>query len=287
MDRESCDQWDWRPGKLRSLWEIMQEFDAGGFLAVMRGLAVVMANDDNDFIEESMRVHISKSFTGYLPLLGKIGLIGSRASAKKLILELNKGQRKWRHIKPVCKEIQERLIDEMDAKIFFALTPRETDFYDAPRAAWKEALARFPAILDDVEEASKCLALSRYPASVFHSVQIVEAGLIELGGFLRVNDPLSGWTAVAGALKKVIDKKHGDRTTFEKKNFAFLEQTQGTVEGLKNAWRNKISHAGAKLTVMGKEFSPEVAEEILFATRAFMRRLAEGLPPPKKKRGEV
>jgi hypothetical protein len=29
---------------------------------------------------------------------------------------------------------------------------------------------------------------------------------------------------------------------------------------------------------MNKDFSPEIAEEILFATRAFMRRLAEKLP---------
>ncbi|HUS13250.1 MAG TPA: hypothetical protein VMZ30_22455 [Pyrinomonadaceae bacterium] len=28
----------------------------------------------------------------------------------------------------------------------------------------------------------------------------------------------------------------------------------------------------------GEEFHPDVAEEILLATRAFMRRLAEGLP---------
>jgi hypothetical protein len=51
------------------------------------------------------------------------------------------------------------------------------------------------------------------------------------------------------------------------------------VEALKNAWRNKISHAHGKLIVMtGEEFHPDVAEEILTATRAFMRRLAEGLP---------
>jgi hypothetical protein len=63
-----------------------------------------------------------------------------------------------------------------------------------------------------------------------------------------------------------------------------LEQIQGTVEGLKNAWRNKISHVQGKLTLMSVEFSPEIAEEILLATRAFMRRLAEDLPKPKQKK---
>jgi hypothetical protein len=64
-------------------------------------------------------------------------------------------------------------------------------------------------------------------------------------------------------------------TRFEKRNFAFLEQLHGTVGALKNAWRNKISH------VEGRS-QPEIAELILLASRAFMRRLAEGLPPRKK-----
>jgi hypothetical protein len=140
------------------------------------------------------------------------------------------------------------------------------------------ATERFPRIIDDVEEASKCYALSRYSAAVFHSVQIFEAGLIELGKFLNVTDPHSGWTAVSQALKKVIDQNYQDLSAFEKQNFKFLEQVQGTVEGLKNAWRNKISHVHGRLVLMTAEFSPEVSEEILFATRAFMRRLAEDLP---------
>ena len=85
--------------------------------------------------------------------------------------------------------------------------------------------------------------LSRYAAAVFHSVQVVEVGLIELGEFIGVDAPHSGWTAVSTALDKIIAKKHRDRTEFERNNFKFLEQMQGTVAGLKNAWRNKISHA--------------------------------------------
>ena len=133
--------------------------------------------------------------------------------------------------------------------------------------------------MTDVEEASKCFALSRYAAAIFHSIQVVETGLIELGTYIAVNDSRSGWTAVTNQLTAIIKKKHGDRTDFEKENFEFLEQIHGTIEGLKNAWRNKISHAQGKLTLMTKDFSPEVAEEILFASRAFMRRLATGLPP--------
>jgi hypothetical protein len=94
-----------------------------------------------------------------------------------------------------------------------------------------------------------------------------------------VSDPHSGWTAVSNALSSAVKKSHKDRTSFERQHFDFLEQLNGTVEGLKNAWRNKISHSQGRLKLMTTDFSPEIAEEILFATRAFLRRLAEGLPP--------
>jgi hypothetical protein len=119
-----------------------------------------------------------------------------------------------------------------------------------------------------------------FAASVFHNCQVVEIGLIELGSFISVSDPKSGWSAVAKALDKIVNRKtHLERTPFERQHFEFLEQLQGTVEALKNAWRNKISHAQGKLTLLTRDFTPEIAEEISFASRAFMRRLADGLPP--------
>lgn len=176
------------------------------------------------------------------------------------------------------------LVLELDGILFLHVPFIQAGFYSNPQAKWEQIIARFPKTLRDVEEAQKCLALSRYTATVFHSLQIVEVGLIELGTFINVNDPTSGWTSVAQRLKKIIDTKYQDLDSFEKANRPFLEQLQGTVEALKNAWRNKISHAHGKLTVMtGQEFHPDVAEEILSATRAFMRRLAEGLPPANPK----
>ena len=174
--------------------------------------------------------------------------------------------------------ISSRLVDELSTKLFFQVPHSRKAFFESPLDHWKEVTDRFPEAIVDVEEMGKCFAFSRYAASVFHSVQVIEHGLIHIGKFLSVNDPISGWTAVASALKKVIDKKYGDRTDFEKKNFVFIEQMQGTVEALKNAWRNKISHAHGKLVLLTSEFSPDVSEEIMTASRGFMRRLATELP---------
>jgi hypothetical protein len=137
---------------------------------------------------------------------------------------------------------------------------------------------RFSAATSDIEEASICFSLERYAASVFHSVQIAEIGLIALGSFLGVKDPKSGWTATSKELERIVKKSYPDLTDFEKLHIGFLKQIHATVTALQDAWRNKISHTQGRLAVMTADFSPRIAEEILFATRGFMRRLAEELP---------
>jgi hypothetical protein len=52
-----------------------------------------------------------------------------------------------------------------------------------------------------------------------------------------------------------------------------------TAGALNNAWRNNFSHAQGKLVLMTSEFSRDIAEEIMVASRSFMRRLATEMPP--------
>jgi len=181
----------------------------------------------------------------------------------------------------LCSEILARLHDELDGVHLMALSAKEVGFYEDWRTGWEEVLGAFPKTIDDIEEASKCYALARYAASIFHVLQAVEIGLIELGTFINVTDPKSGWTAVTAVLKKIVKKDPATRTPFEKENFAFLEQVDGAAEAIKTAWRNKISHAQGRLVLLSANFTPEIAEEILFAARAFLRRLADGLAPVK------
>jgi hypothetical protein len=274
----------WRPGKLISLGDIMITFDAKLYfqvVAVMKEWALLAARDEERVDDDSRKNNVRHA-RGYIEELSRMGFPASIATLQKIIAEFEKEGCKWRDIHQFARECIDRLIDEAGSTEFFGLTVRESQLFKRPREGWDVGIGRFPGIVDDVVEVSRCFALSRYSAAVFHSVQIVEAGLIELGKFLKVNDPRSGWTAVSTALDAVVKKSHKDRTRFEKKNFEFLEQMQGTVLALKNAWRNKISHVQGRLVVMSTEFSPEVSEEIMFATRAFIRRLAEGIPPAKK-----
>jgi hypothetical protein len=79
-------------------------------------------------------------------------------------------------------------------------------------------------------------------------------------------------------LDRITRKKYSDLTPLEAQYIGFFKQVQATVVALQNAWRNKISHAQGRLVVMTADFSPKVAEEIMVASRGFMRRLATTLP---------
>ncbi len=266
------------PSRIVSLWQLMKPFDASFWMGTVQGSTPSRGADT--FSEVTRKLYL-KTFRGFRETVTELGLPCAGATVDKLIKGLTKPSCTRDDVCDLLEELRPRLIDEMKGREFFILTTQEAAYYHNPRDKWEEIIERFPSAGNDVEESWKCLACSRYTAAVFHSLQVVEIGLIELGSFIGITDPLSGWTSVAQRLKKILDTKYDQLSQFEKDNRSFLEQTQGTVEGLKNAWRNKISHAHGKLFVMmGEEFHPDVAEEILIATRAFMRRLAEGLPTP-------
>jgi hypothetical protein len=275
----------WMPGKLWSLWDIMRDFEGWRFIALASFLGEFAANHPaNDVVipDEWKAVNV-EGLKAYFPVLLHLGMDASHSSLERLIEQIQRPGVKFTDLSLISAELKGRLQDQAQKRLIFALNPKETDFAIRPRSGWETAIDRFPLIGQDVDEAGVCYSLSRYPAAVYHSVQITEIGLIELGRFLKVSDPHSGWTSVANALERVVNKKHAERSAFEKKNFAALEQIQGTVQALKNAWRNKISHVQGRLILLRTDFGSERAEEILMATRAFMRRLAEDLPPAKKK----
>jgi hypothetical protein len=210
---------------------------------------------------------------------------GLRVSARntKDVVKILKGIHPSTNLHDYITVLRSGLSVELESTLFKSVDASVARMYREPRRDWEEVIERFPDSVSDIEESSKCYALGRYAASVFHSVQVIEHGLLALGEFMELPDPKSGFTAVANALQRVKDTSYQDRTDFERKHYAFFEQVNGSVHAIKDAWRNKVNHAQGKLVVMTADFSPAVAQEIYIATRAFMRRLATDLP--EKKRG--
>ena len=252
---------------LDSLSDSMVDDSAWGDLKLTSVLTVTLKDLDKLCVDGDLPVTAV--------LIGKISKAVELGLADEAARELFRIQ----GIAKMIKEVRPRMIDEMSTKLFLQLPSSKRAYFDTPLKGWDEVAGRFPETIRDIEEMSRCFSLSRYPAAVFHSLQAVESTLIHLGVFLMVRDPKSGWTSVCNELSRIVTgTKFTQLQDYEKRHFAFLEQVHATATCLKNAWRNKIDHSMNKLTLLTADFSPDIAEEIILASRSFMRRLAAELP---------
>jgi hypothetical protein len=278
-----------RLSRIVSLYDLVKPFTAGRYLLAVNHLSdlVSQLRHVGDKLDgERLKDTLKKTPDAFRKLKGDcedLEVRASLATIEKILTffkQADPGKFKAEHIQDLLDEFIGRMGDELHGRECFLLTLSEARYYKEPRKGWETIIARFPDTATDIQEASRCFAVSRYTAAVFHSLLVVEIGLIELGRFIGVHDPKSGWTAVANRLEAIVRTDYPKRSDFEKDNEMFLEQVRGTTAALKNAWRNKINHVQDRLVLIGgEEFAPDTAEEILFATRGFMKRLAEGLPP--------
>jgi hypothetical protein len=201
----------------------------------------------------------------------RIGLQVSAKHAEQLLLALDMGMLTSHDIKALHENIER----ELSCHFFVGIPPDRIEAFTKSLVGWEEIATKFPAATEDIEEMSKCFALCRYSAAVFHSLMVVEHGLVRLGKMLNVTDPKEGWDASCNKLQKSVSAgRSANDTGLE---FSFLEQLNASVQAIKFAWRNKVNHATGKPIIMSGGFAPYVAEEIISATRAFMRRLTEGI----------
>jgi hypothetical protein len=162
---------------------------------------------------------------------------------------------------------------ELSCRFYIGISEDRKAAYCEGLKGWEDITRSFPRATEDIEEMNKCWALCRYSAAVFHSLLVVEHGLVELGKLLQVTDPKEGWDASCRKLEEIV--KAGRKHTPVGLDFGFLEQINTCIQAMKLAWRNKINHATGKPIVMGGGIAPYVCEDTISATRNFMRRLCE------------
>ena len=171
--------------------------------------------------------------------------------------------------------LEDNLARELKGRVFLSVASERQVYFREPLKAWESVTQTFPNSQEDIEEMNKCYALSRYTAAVFHSLLVVEHGLIKLGNEIGVDDPKAGWDATYKRLAVLLSNRASIPAELE---FNFLEQTKARLDSMKLAWRNKVNHAAGKLLVEKTGFTDVSAEEVIVACRSFMRHLAEGLP---------
>jgi hypothetical protein len=175
------------------------------------------------------------------------------------------------------RELRRRCEDDFKTAFFLHLDPQQAKVYENPLQDWESVSSRFQKIRPNLEECSKCLALERYQAAVFHVLQVAEYGVIQVAVLMGVQGDKPGW----GNLKKlagILDNPYPQRSPLEQKHSKFLESVVPLAIIVRDNWRHKLDHVGNQIVWVESDFSAKVAEEIISATRAFMRKLASDLP---------
>lgn len=275
-----------RRGGLVSLLEMMRHFHVGEWLrlsAAVYGIGHTaswqqLEGEDNPYGPIFEHPNWPEKLKEWAETCDELELRASAATLRKIMRLEPTADDFTGSITALFPELHGRLLDEMDNVMFLALEPSSSRRYEHPRDGWAEVIERFPEALSDIEESSKCFALGRYAASVYHSTQVVEFGAIALGKLVGVNDPKKGFTATTAALKKLIAKPHPEWDQALQGYYQAIKQIHERLLALEDSWRNKINHADGKLALLTADFTPEVADDIGHATRAFMLRLASELP---------
>jgi hypothetical protein len=175
------------------------------------------------------------------------------------------------------EEIHRTIRREMKTMLFVQIPADQTKWFWSKTEDWKTARERWPKLETDIREAAACYVFDRFGASIFHTLLVAEFGVIKLANLFEVAGDKPGWGAL-DRLEKILKRSYPDRNSVEQQYSKLLEQLLPLLLAIKSAWRDKISHVENKLIWMDTDFSPQMAEEIIVATRGFMRRLAEELP---------
>src|ERR1700730_16644282 len=155
----------------------------------------------------------------------------------------------------------------------FIIEVEQRRYFDPERPLFGKDFAKnYISAAFEVDEAAKCLALSRPTASVFHLMRLMEIGVRSVARCLQVPDPIQpadrSWGAVLKKVRDGIDAKWPTVAARSAGDGEVFDVLYASLDAVKNPWRNSTMHPANKYTV-------EEAEHVVAAVRGFIMRLAD------------
>jgi len=201
--------------------------------------------------------------------LEAMGLRNSAKAAKRLwTFVKGREQVESSELEPLIDEVLHRMMDELETQLVLAIANSKACYFDDSTDVFPaSAREAFPSAEYDMDEASKCFALERHTACVFHSMCVLEVGLNTLSRALDL--PVGKtWNMSLDQIEKEI-RSRSVRTHGEvwKTDEPFYSEAATHFRFVKNSWRNYVAH--------GKEhYDEERAGKILRSVGDFMRDIA-------------
>jgi len=176
-----------------------------------------------------------------------------------------------RDLGQACDELNARINDELESGYFFKLDHDKKRCYEAQNLFGLTVYNAFPSSRYDIQEAGSCFACGRWTACVFHLMRALETPLRLLAAELGVGFEFGNWNTVLNQfdkkLKEVIQQNSATKGPDRRENEEFYSETSALLRSVKNAWRNRVSHAE-------KSYDGERARGVLNSAESIMKHLA-------------
>ena len=178
----------------------------------------------------------------------------------------------------------DRLVDEIGDAVVLLVPDAQAGGLKEPFLS-ATTIARFPSIEHDAREASRCFALGRNTAAVFHMMRMLEVPLRALSQFVNIEKHSPTWNAYLGQLSPAARKRFPAPGGTDKEMRDYVSELEGHLRAIKDAWRNPTMHNVART------YTDEDARELCVLINGFMRRAAvhldELLASLDSKRGDA
>jgi len=199
-----------------------------------------------------------------------LGLRTTMVTFNKLNYLLSQPRATTGEYRELIKELRGRLSDEMMGQLFLHIEVRKADYYNAPLVGLDTIIVHFPSAIPELEEAARCFALSRNTACVFHSMRVLELGLVALAGYFQVPIDRPNWHEILTDIESQVKKLGPDDGTEWRDKQQFGSEACTQFRYFKDAWRNHTMH-------VRQVFDEGRAQSILDHVKDFMKHLATRL----------
>jgi hypothetical protein len=176
-------------------------------------------------------------------------------------------------IVPAITTLRDSFMIECDSERYLRVPAHRAEYY-LTKLFSDNAMAVFGDAHFDMMEAGTCLALSRYTASVFHLMRVIDTGIrrvYERIGFDWTTNP--SWDAMLKKIAGYITRLDKERDALDANWRSSKEQLQNIharIATVKDIWRNATMHPD-------KRYTEDEATEIFKSTVGLMNEIAEFL----------
>lgn len=247
---------------LPGLIELAQEI--GRIASYLEGL------DQKTAVAKSARTGTKSVMENHATTFRSLGLELCAMKAEQIAADLDT-ELKVSEYRQHLHDLYGRMCDECNLFQMLCLNTQETRLY-APGEPYfgSDVSTKFPSMAYEIDECTKCLALGRSTASVFHMMRAIEIAIKAVAACLNIPPPTKdaerNWGRILEKIKTEIERRNKS-TGWKDADKEFFEESYASLDAVRVAWRNTTMH-------IERTYTSEEAEHVLGAVRGFMKKLA-------------